>query len=890
MCSGRAKSVFYAVMFALACAWNSFSLAAAQPPLLAGTPPMGWNSWDGYGTTVDEANFKANVDWFAKHLKAYGWQYVVVDMEWFVTNPVAEGNSKTFQYTMDRYGRYMPPPARFPSAAGELGFKPLADYVHALGLKFGIHILRGIPKEAVQRNLPIEGSSYRAADAADTSDTCPWNFDNYGIRGDNPAGAAYYDSIARLYASWQVDLIKVDCISSRPYKGGEIRLLREALDKTGQPIVLSLSPGPAPLEKTAEMRKYAQMWRISDDIWDLWHSTVDYPQGVGDQFANVAKWAGVAEPGHWPDADMLPLGYLGPAPGWGKQRQTQLSHDEQRTLVTLWSIFGSPLMVGGDLKSDDEWTTALLTNPEVIEVDQHSTASRPLVTTDTAVVWESTPASGSGVYLAVFNVAPISKTIHHEWKALSLTSSEYTVRDLWERKDLGPAKSLDLTLPPHACALYRLTPPSFSSPSQSSSNAMDFDDRANFTVAGITDLTASGGHASETRIRTGEVLARETLNLEASDSAKIPTAGAAGKEAIALESELRAALKESPRGFEENHAFGEFYLHSQKCGEAIPLLETAHQAKPADYANNVDLARALKECGELAQARDQVDQMLASAKDLGKPEAANLHRLLGDLHESLADPLAAEREYEQAAQLDASEKNYFSWGTELFLHRASAPAAEVFSRGARLHPESARMFVGLGAALYETGAAEEAAKRLCDASDLDPANPAPYLFLGQMQESASVPLPCAEEKLARFAENQPANTLANYYYAIALWKRGRGSDSPAALAHIEALLQKAAATDPHFDLADLQLGNIYFARGALPGALSAYQKAADANPANSDVHYRLGLTYKRLGQEADAEREFQEYKRLDRTATEKIERQRHEVRQFLFVLREQAQP
>jgi len=432
--------------------------AGADPEAaLAATPPMGWNSWDGYGTTIGEADFKANADWFAKHLKPAGWQYVVVDMEWFVTNPVAEGNSQTFHYSIDGNGRYIPPASRFPSAAGDAGFKPLADYVHALGLKFGIHILRGIPKEAVQRNLPIEGSTYHAGDAADLFDTCPWNFDNYGVDSTKPAAQAYYDSIARLYASWQVDLIKVDCIASRPYKGDEIRMLRQALDKLGRPIVLSLSPGPAPIEKTDEMRKYAQMWRISNDIWDVWHSTVDYPQGLGDQFANVAKWAGKAEPGHWPDADMLPVGYLGPAPGWGKPRQTQLTHDEQRTLFTLWSIFGSPLMVGGDLKSDDEWTLALLTNPEVIDVDQHATGSHPVITNEKNVVWISKPASGSGDYVAVFNISPAAEKIHFDWKELGLTAAEYQVRDLWEHKDLGAAKFLDLTLPSHACVLYKLS-------------------------------------------------------------------------------------------------------------------------------------------------------------------------------------------------------------------------------------------------------------------------------------------------------------------------------------------------------------------------------------------------------------------------------------------------
>jgi hypothetical protein len=430
---------------------------AAFPAVLADTPPMGWNSWDGYGTTINEAAFKANADWLAKHLKPYGWEYVVLDADWFVTNPVAEGNSKAFHYVMDVNGRYLPPPSRFPSAAGGAGFHPLADYVHSLGLRLGIHILRGIPKQAVKRNLPIEGANYLAGDAADTSDTCPWNFDNYGIDPRKAAGQAYYDSIARLYASWQIDLIKVDCIGSHPYKGDEIRMLRQALDKTGRAIVLSVSPGPAPLDKAEELKKYAQMWRISDDIWDLWHGTTNYPQGIGDQFANAAKWAAVTGPGHWPDADMLPLGYLGPAPGWGKPRNTRLTHDEQRTMLSLWSIFRSPLMLGGDLKSYDEWTIALLTNPEVIQVDQHSTDSHEVFADEKAVVWLSKPESGNGYYLAVFNRLPDAEKIHYGWKQLGLNSSEYSIRDLWERADLRRKASLDLVLSSHACALYQLS-------------------------------------------------------------------------------------------------------------------------------------------------------------------------------------------------------------------------------------------------------------------------------------------------------------------------------------------------------------------------------------------------------------------------------------------------
>ncbi|MGA8428241.1 MAG: glycoside hydrolase family 27 protein [Candidatus Sulfotelmatobacter sp.] len=425
---------------------------------LALTPPMGWNSWDGYGTTIKEDEFKANADWFAKHLKPFGWQYVVVDMEWFVTDPIAEGNSKNAHYSLDQYGRYTPAENRFPSSLNGAGFKPLADYAHSLGLKFGIHILRGIPKKAVEKNLPVAGSPYHAAAAADTSDTCPWNFDNYGLDPHKPAAQAYYDSIARLYATWEVDLIKVDCIASRPYKGDEIRMLSEALRKTGRPIVLSLSPGAAPLDKVDEMRQYANMWRISDDVWDLWHSTVPYPQGLGDQFANVAKWAGLAQPGHWPDADMLPLGRLGPAPGWGAARNTKLSRDEQRTLVTLWCIFPSPLMIGGDLPSADDWTLSLFTNPEVLAVDQHSTGNHPVINTEKTVAWLAQSTSGDDKYLAIFNISESTEALRYDWKELGLTGKAYKQRDLWQRKDLDSAGSMTVTLQPHGSVLYRLTP------------------------------------------------------------------------------------------------------------------------------------------------------------------------------------------------------------------------------------------------------------------------------------------------------------------------------------------------------------------------------------------------------------------------------------------------
>ena len=242
----------------------AFPQQSAPDALLAPTPPMGWNSWDSYGLTIKESEYKANVDWMAAHLKQFGWSYAIIDEGWFLQNPEREGKPD-LKYTLDSQGRYIPAPNRFPSSSAGSSFLPLADYVHSLGLKFGLHILRGIPRQAVTANTPIAGSTYHAADAADTSDTCPWNSDNYGVK-ENPAGQAYYDSVAKLYASWGVDFIKVDCISSRPYQAAEIHMISAALKKTGHPIVLSLSPGPTSLAVADDVRQYAQMWRISDDL------------------------------------------------------------------------------------------------------------------------------------------------------------------------------------------------------------------------------------------------------------------------------------------------------------------------------------------------------------------------------------------------------------------------------------------------------------------------------------------------------------------------------------------------------------------------------------------------------------------------------------------------
>ena len=413
----------------------------------------------------------------------------------------------------------------------------------------------------------------------------------------------------------------------------------------------------------------------------------------------------------------------------------------------------------------------------------------------------------------------------------------------------------------------------------------ELDDKPSFVVAGITDSTGSGGHAAETRLRTGEALAKETLKLKADNASETPKA-APRPDARDSESDLRLALRQNPRNFEANHQLGELYLHTGRDREAVPLLQAAYESDPRNYENAIDLAHALENSGDFPGTREHLGHLLSAGEGLNRTEQADLHRMMGDVDEKSGDSLEAVHEYERASALDPSEQNYFAWGSELLLHRAAAPAIEVFGKGARLHPGSARMLAGLGAALFTSGSAEEGAKRLCEAADAEPANPVPYRFLGEMQEGTSVPLSCAQEKLARFAENQPGSAQANYYYGLALWKRNRGLANADRLQHARVLFEKATVMDPKFDAAYLQLGNVEFADGKFPEAIEAYRKAIAANPEGSEAHYRLGLAYKRAGEEEQAEREFDSYKRLDKTEAEKVERQRRELRQFLFVLKD----
>jgi len=422
---------------------------------------MGWNSWDAYGFTIDEAQFRDNVKVLAQ-MQDYGWQYAVIDEGWYMQNPLG-ANTGEQRYLYDKNGLLEPAPSRYPSAANGAGFKPLADWVHGQGMKFGIHILRGIPRQVVDENLPIEGTSFHAADAADKQATCPWEDANYGI-ADNAAGQAYYDSMLKRYAQWGVDFLKVDCISDHPYRPTEIRQIAEAIRKTRRSIVLSLSPGPTNLERAGEVAKYAEMWRITNDHWDAWsfknHTPDGFPFGLGDEFDRIAEWNRYVKPGSWPDPDMLPEGYLGPHPGWGEPRQSRYSEDEQRTEFTLWAISRSPMIFGGNLTNLNDLTRGLMTNREVTQIDQDSSESGPaLMPIDDGkpLPWRAWYAKvGSKSYAAVFNLGDNSRAIDVPWLSFHVADKPHGAYDVWNKRRVETAKVMHVVLAPHACALWRI--------------------------------------------------------------------------------------------------------------------------------------------------------------------------------------------------------------------------------------------------------------------------------------------------------------------------------------------------------------------------------------------------------------------------------------------------
>jgi len=431
------------------------STQAAEPVAL--TPPIGWNSYDAFGTSITEEETLANARVMKEKLLPHGWNTLVIDARWY--DSVSSFDDRNFnkermgaRLFADTYGRLFPAPNRFPSAANGQGFKPLADEIHAMGLKFGFHMMRGIPRQAVNARTPIEGSSFTAADAGDPKSTCGWCPDMFGVRS-NEGGQAWYDSMFRLYAAWGLDFIKVDDLSN-PYHTGEIEMIRKAIDKCGRAIVLSTSPGPTPVAQAGHIKMQANMWRISGDFWDRW-------KDLNHQFDLLTAWQDVGGPGHWPDADMIPFGHIGiKCTIAGPDRQTRFTPDEQRTLMSLWALAPSPLVLGANLTDIDQPTLALITNDEVLSVNQDPLGAKAkrIAQHDHTEVWVKNLKNGDKA-VGLFNRGETATDVELLWSEADI-SGQHKLRDVWAHRDLGSfSEKVSLSVPPHSSVLLRVMAP-----------------------------------------------------------------------------------------------------------------------------------------------------------------------------------------------------------------------------------------------------------------------------------------------------------------------------------------------------------------------------------------------------------------------------------------------
>lgn len=419
-------------------------------------PPMGWNSWDCYGAGVTEDELLGNAEFMRDRLKQYGYQYVVCDIQWY--EPAAKGNvyNNFADLCMDEYSRLIPAVNRFPSSANGAGFKPIADKIHSMGLKFGIHIMRGIPRQAVHRNTRIYGTTARARDIASQFSLCPWNTDMYGVDTEKRGAEEYYDSLFKLYASWGVDFVKVDDIANtefspqNPYSAEkEIEMIRAAIDRSGRDMVLSLSPGPAPLNKAEHLSENANMWRISGDFWDRWDKLLN-------MFSLCEKWYPYVKDGSFPDCDILPLGKLcidGSYMG-DMGRDSGFTKEEQKTMMTLWAVFRSPLFFGGELRLTDNYTLSLVTNPEVINVNQNSEKPLFVYNKGGIAVWQTKIENYTAV--AVFNLSDEEKHYKLSFSDLGIENVR-AVRDLWARKDIPKCENdVAVSLKPHSSEFFEI--------------------------------------------------------------------------------------------------------------------------------------------------------------------------------------------------------------------------------------------------------------------------------------------------------------------------------------------------------------------------------------------------------------------------------------------------
>ncbi len=342
------------------------------------------------------------------------------------------------------------------------------------------------------------------------------------------------------------------------------------------------------------------------------------------------------------------------------------------------------------------------------------------------------------------------------------------------------------------------------------------------------------------------------------------------------EIEFKQALKLDPRSYDTNHNLGEFYVAAGKVPQAVPFLESAHRIKPDAYDNSYDLALAFLEAKRNSDAERLVQDLLK------QKDTAELHNLMGDVEERNGKFVPAEREYETAAHMDPSESNLFDWASELLLHRTLDPAVDVFQHATDRYPNSPRLAIGLGMAYYSRGNYDDAVKALIKAADLNPADPRCYYFLSKAYDSSPAQADEVIRRFRRFAELQPGNARAPYYYAMSMWKGRRAQDASVDSQQIEALLKKSVELDPKFPEAHLQLGNLYSDQKSYATAVPHYQAALALNSDVADAHYRLGQALVHLGKKEEAQQQLETYQKLRAQHLADLERQRAEIRQFVY--------
>jgi tetratricopeptide (TPR) repeat protein len=487
------------------------------------------------------------------------------------------------------------------------------------------------------------------------------------------------------------------------------------------------------------------------------------------------------------------------------------------------------------------------------------------------------PISGATVYLA----GPDAQTrssgcdLQGSYRFFALRQGSYSVRVStlgYGEKAFGPfvlgeneIKRIDFTLEAATSPTAKAEP-----------HPPEFFDPPQFTVAGIRDASSSGGHGSNVIQRTTEGLVKATMALgEGTEATNGSSANAA------TEKSLRDRVEHHPDDFDANYKLGQLLIGRKTPQDALPYLEAAFRLNPEDAGAGYELALAYAGSGDYPKAQARTEDLLGH-----RPQDARLHELLADIEEKTGEPLEAVRSYQRAAELNPSEANLFAWGSELLLHAAAEPAAEVFGRGHQSYPGSARMLIGLGVAFYSRGFFKEANQRLSEASDLNPQDPVPYLFLGKIQAVEIAPSPLVAEKLAGFVRLQPDNALANYYYAVSLRRRRSGPEDVKNTVQVELLLKKAVELDPRLGPAYLEQGILYDEGKEISRAISAYQKAIAVSPRLEEAHYRLAQLYRLTGENEKAREELRAFEQIKKANAHEVERERAEIRQFVYTLRD----